>query len=70
MSVTNDIDQVIKDISIMEHIDPTEYMIIYKDSAGIWDGFNVKTGEFEMLNAEHWRQAVKKYIDRQLELSK
>lgn len=46
MSVTNDIENVVADISTHEGIDPTEYFIAYKDSQGDWDGWDAKTKSF------------------------
>lgn len=40
MSVTNDIENVVKEISKKENIQAAEYKWIYKDSDGMWDGFN------------------------------
>jgi len=37
-SVTNNISNVLKDISYKEGIDPKIYNIAYKDSMGNWDG--------------------------------
>jgi len=37
-SVTNNIVNVLKDISLNEGINPATYNIAYKDSMGYWDG--------------------------------
>ena len=66
MSVTNNIDNVLEIISKLEHITPVQYMVVYKDSNGVWDGYDVKTGEFVSLNEDHWRDAVSHYIHLQL----
>lgn len=69
MSVTNDIENVILDIANIENINPTQYMIVYKDSDGIWDGFDATTGRFVALCSNSSLEAVKKYISNQLNLS-
>lgn len=46
ITVTNDIKNVISDISIHEGINPREYTILYKDSLGNWDGWDDKTESF------------------------
>lgn len=68
MSVTNDIENVVEYISKLEHINPANYMIVYKDSSGIWDGWDYKTQLFISLGEDNWKDAVSKYI--QLQLSK
>lgn len=45
-SVTNDIENVVADISVHERINPIEYTILYKDSMGNWDGWDAKTESF------------------------
>jgi len=57
MSVTNDIENVVGDIGTHEGIDPTEHMIIYRDSEGNWDGWDHKSQNFFFL-----RSSVMKYV--------
>lgn len=45
-SVTNDIENVVGDIAQHESINPTQYGILYRDSEGIWDGWDASTGNF------------------------
>jgi hypothetical protein len=49
MSVTNDIENVIKEIEQAENIDACNYHIIYRDSMGLWDGFDAYSQEFISL---------------------
>jgi hypothetical protein len=58
-SVTNDIENVVSTISKTEGIDTKDYMIVYRDSMGIWDGWN---GDFVALRATDWEAAVRRYI--------
>ncbi len=39
-SVTNDIDNVIADVSAIEGVDPQDLKVVYRDSDGIWDGYD------------------------------
>lgn len=59
-SVTNDIDNVIDEIATREKINPVQYHIIYKDSQGIWDGYNFSTRQFIPLQAHSWEKAIAK----------
>ena len=53
MSVTNDIENVVADIAAVEHIDPKEHFIVYRDSKGRWDGWDATTEDFFPLR---WSQ--------------
>lgn len=57
ISVTNDIENVVADIGTHEGLDPTEYMIIYRDSEGRWDGWDHKAQNFFFL-----RPSVMKFV--------
>lgn len=46
MSVTNDIENVVADISQHEGVDPLELTIIYKDSMGNWNGWDHESQDF------------------------
>lgn len=50
MSVTNDIENVAFDIAMHEGIDPTDYLIVYRNSEGSWDGWDAGTEEFIFLS--------------------
>jgi hypothetical protein len=45
-SVTTDIENVVSDIATHEGIEPTEYLIIYRDSDAYWSGWDAKTDSF------------------------
>lgn len=45
-SVTNDIENVVAEIAAKEHVDPTEYIIFYRDSEGQFDGWDAGTEDF------------------------
>jgi hypothetical protein len=66
MSVTNDIDNVIREIAIVEKINPSSYMYVYQDSDGFWDGYDFKNSQFIPLRGSNANTAVKKYIELQL----
>lgn len=67
MSVTNDIENVLSEIGRVEKIDPSSYMVVYKDSTGDWDGFDFKSGNFIALTEESWQDAVTKYVQIQIQ---
>jgi hypothetical protein len=52
-SVTNDIENVVADIADFEGITPTEYIIIYRDTEGNWDGWDAKSGNFFFFRNSH-----------------
>jgi hypothetical protein len=66
MSVTNDIENVVRDIEVMEKVDAKKYLIVYQDSEGVWDGWDPKSGEFVALTAPNFSQAVERYIQKQI----
>lgn len=66
-SVTNDIENVIEDIAQKEIINPVEYMIVYRDSRAIWDGYEFATQQFIALRSWTWEEAVRKYVNKQLQ---
>lgn len=65
-SVTNNIEQVVMEIEIMEKVDATDYMIVYKDSDGVYDGYDFINEQIIALREDHWKGAVRKYIEHQL----
>lgn len=69
MSVTNAIEDVVKEIEKQERIEAINYMIVYKDSEGSWDGWDHRKKQFIHLDAETWPHAVEAYIQRQLNQS-
>ena len=64
MSVTNNIENIVDYICKLENINPVEHYIIYKDSTGIWDGFEFATIDFIPLQETHWLKAATKMIER------
>jgi len=68
ISVTNDIENVIKEICSAEKIDKEQFMIVYKDSTGQWDGWDAITQEFELLREETWFDAIELWIARKTKL--
>jgi hypothetical protein len=65
-SVTSSIGQVIKEIGEAEKINPEQYMIVYRDSENMWDGFDVKKPTFVSLQCESEESAIRKYIEKQI----
>ncbi len=68
-SVTNDMWSVLYDIRIDENIDPQDYLIMYKDSRGIWDGVEYNDGpspSFFSLNETICSKAKNKLLLRSL----
>jgi len=66
MSVTNDIDNVIREIAIVEKLNPSCYMYVYQDSDGNWDGYDFVNSKFLPLRGSNTSAAVKNYIHLQL----
>lgn len=66
LTVTNDIDNIIREIAVYNHINASAYMIVYKDSDSIWNGYDFVNSKFISLNETCSSKAIKKYIDLQL----
>lgn len=68
MSVTNNIENIANFIliSIPKGIPNYKIKIIYSDSEGIWDGFNLVDMEFISLQQKGWLQAALKMIKENL----
>lgn len=62
MSVTNDIENVMSDIAEEEGIEIISYLVIYRDSAGQWDGWDWDTQWFTFLHAHTQEDAVNNFI--------
>ena len=45
-SVTNDIENVVADIAAHERLEPKDHLILYRDSEGLWDGWDAATADF------------------------
>jgi hypothetical protein len=61
MSVTNCIEDVVEEISKTLNVDPVNWKIIYRDSDGIWDGWNHANYKFISLNEKSLTQAIIRY---------
>lgn len=57
-SVTNDIENVITEIAYKEQIDPIKYKIIYRDSAGFWDGYDFLNENFVHIGTRSKSEAL------------
>lgn len=66
MSVTNDIENVVDEICHKEKIVPNRYLIIYRDSNGIWDGFDYNRERFVSLGVKDADLAIDMYIRIQI----
>lgn len=62
MSLTNNIEHVVKQITEEERIDPAEVVIIYQDSDGMWDGWSHKQQQFFPLQAISESRAIQIYF--------
>lgn len=61
VSVTNNIEEVISEIAQKEGIDVVTFDVIYRDSAGIWDGWDPILHEYIILNAQTMDEAKDLY---------
>ncbi len=61
-SVTNDIENIIADVSEIEDVDPADLKVVYRDSEGIWDGYNPVTDSFIPLRASSDIEAIAKLL--------
>ena len=68
-SVTNNIENVVREIEVMEKVNASDYMIVYKDSEELFDAWDKRKEQFIPLRKSHWKGAVIKYIQLQLEQS-
>jgi hypothetical protein len=62
MSVTNDIENVVKEIEGRENLDACKCIIIYRDSTYTWDGWDAVRKEFVSLNESTPTLALLKMI--------
>lgn len=65
MSVTNNIENVVEEISLMEQvkITPDSHIIIYLDSDGLWTGWHMTKGFLPITpDAESWITAASYYL--------
>lgn len=63
-SVTNNIENVVDEISIKEKIaDPEKFIIVFKDSTAVWDIYDYESGLFTIVSEDSWKEAVSKYME-------
>jgi len=62
MSVTNDIENVVAYIANLRGLDPTDYLIVYRDSLGTWDGWDAKKKDFVGLGKHTFEDAISRYV--------
>lgn len=62
MSVTNDIENVVKEIESLHGLDADDYLIIYRDTDGTWDGWDNKNQLFIPLSAANEEEATEGII--------
>jgi hypothetical protein len=60
-SVTNDIENVIQEITQQEHIHPSQLVIAYKDTDGVWDGFDWDTQQFVYITAQSKQDVINEF---------
>lgn len=65
MSVTNDIENVVDEICQTNKINPETVAFLYKDSEGVWDGYDRKRNRFIYLGAINSQSAIEKFYDLQ-----
>ncbi len=66
-SLTNDIERVVKLIHRKENLAPSQVIVIYKDSEGVWDGY--ESGKYDVVSlggAKEWAIAAERYINLHL----
>lgn len=69
VSLTNSIRQAIALIQLDQHIEPNDYLIVYRDSTGQWDGWDPRTNQFVGLGIILSGDDAIEYY-QQLEMSK
>lgn len=65
-TVTNNMEDVIDEICHKENINPADYIIIYQDSMGLYDGWNYTKADFVILQVTNWETAVEVYLRQQV----
>ena len=64
MSVTNDIENVVAEVSQQLGIKATDYKWIYQDSDGNWDGWDPKTQDFIFLLSDTKEEAIEAILNQ------
>lgn len=66
-TVTNDIENVLKDIANAEGISPKEYLVVYRDSDNDWAQYDVVNDDFYFI-ADSEEEVITLAIKKQLDL--
>lgn len=66
MSVTNNIENVLTEIAEIAKIQPKDYLIVYKDTDGKWDGYDAVNSTFIAVMERTREAAIRRLIERQL----
>jgi prophage maintenance system killer protein len=62
MSVTNNIENIVDYVCMNKLQNPCEVYIVYKDSEGMWDGYEFASLHFIPLQKRHWLSAAKQML--------
>lgn len=60
MSVTNNIENVVSEICLSENLDPEDCLVTYKDSDGIFDGWDTVQEDYIPIGTTDISEAIKK----------
>lgn len=63
-TVTNDIHNIVTEIAKKKKVDPFQYIVIYKDTEGFWDGYNFRHKMFYPVRELHWLKAAIKTLNK------
>lgn len=64
-TLTNDIENVVAEIIEKEQIDIRDYLVLYEDTEGRWDGWDHINQTFIPLGSFGWKSSVLIYVTRQ-----
>ncbi len=67
LSVAEDIERVVDTIELAERIRAEDFVIVFHDRSGRWDGYNARTNKFLLLGTKDWPAAVQKYVAEELQ---
>lgn len=63
ISLSNDIENVVRDIASELGISPGDYLIVFKDTQGVWDAWGYESQSLHLLKAKNYTEAIRVYID-------
>lgn len=69
ITLTNDIENVVADIMELEGLDDddiTQYLVLYEDTEGRWDGWDQGAQQFILLGSYSWKAAEMIYAAKEL----